>query len=692
MDLSIVIVTHNSRTPVGRCLASIERNAPSCDYETIVIDNASSDGTPAMVAETFGHVRIVANEENTGYSRGVNQGIRLSSGENILIINPDIEVQEDSIDKLIEFMGKTPDAGIAGSKLIYPDGRLQYSCRTFYTLAVLLLRRTFLGRLFPRAAALRSHLMMDYDHAESRKVDWIIGACMMVRRAALEKVGSMDERFFLYFEDIDWCYRMKNHGWSVYYVPESVMIHAYERSSARTVLAKPFLIHMISLLRYYEKWNRIFYFFRRHRGALKSIAFVASDLAAINASFLAAYFLRDLLQPLFVNRLYPLDWYFFFIIFYNLIYLLSFLFNGLYRIRRETTLTAELSLIARALFIGLAVLMASTYLTRIRIYSRMVMIGHTLIATVAAAGFRRLLRVLHRELVKARFDLKSVLIVGRREEVRPLSERLDSNPGLGINIVGHVGDDEDSLGSIEELPEIVDRFRVQEVIVLPSYHGDIGLHSFMIRSSGRMIKVRVVTPLARYFGGDVRIDELAGIHMLSIERGALFVVKRILRRAIDLVVSLILIPISALFSLLHYVYGRTSKRVRFFSETRRTVGGKTIRWRRAVDLSGREAGDLFKVSLFVQLFLGRLSLVGPPALHPRLSLDEVGSGAVGLRSGITGMWRFGGHESWQQAVENEIIDLQDWSLTKELMILARSVSFMVSGRCPEWFYSHGRDQ
>jgi len=359
MDLSIIIITYNSRLPIERCLASLEAHEPACTYETIVIDNASVDGTAGEVARRFPRVRVVANGENFGYSRAVNQGIRLSSGRAILIINPDIIVQDGSVDRLMEFMDAHADAGVVGSKLVYQDGRIQPSCRSFYTVSALLYRRTFLGKLFPRAKPLREHLMLDYDHETPRAVDWLIGACMLVRREALAKVGAMDERFFLYFEDIDWCYRMKHHGWSVYYVPASVMVHTYERSSARSILRKPFLFHMLSLLRYYEKWNRFFYAARRNRGAIKASVLVTSDLLALNVSFLAAYFIRDQLQPLFINNLYPVGWYGFFIVFYNLVFFIAFLAGGLYRVRRETPFAEEFIRVVRSVALGLVVLMAS---------------------------------------------------------------------------------------------------------------------------------------------------------------------------------------------------------------------------------------------------------------------------------------------------------------------------------------------
>jgi GT2 family glycosyltransferase/lipopolysaccharide/colanic/teichoic acid biosynthesis glycosyltransferase len=694
MDVSIIIVTHNSRSPVEACLDSLECHPPSGDYEVLVVDNASSDGTPEMIAERFTSVRLVANDENRGYSRGVNQGIRASTGRLLLIINPDIVVREGSIDRIVEFVERTPDAGIAGSKLVYPDGRLQYSCRRFYNLRVLLLRRTPLGKIFPKAEALKKHLMMDYDHATSRAVDWLLGACMLVRREAIERVGSMDERFFLYFEDIDWCYRMKNHGWSVYYVPDSVMVHSYERSSAKSVFRKPFVIHLLSMLRYVEKWNKIFYFLRRHRAAIKTFIAVLGDLVMINACFVGAYYVRMLLQPMFRYGLYPMGWYSNFVLFYNLIYFITFLFSGLYRLRRETPWLEEFSRIARATILGVAILMASTYLARVRIYSRAVVLGQAFFTILAVGGFRQMLRVFHRELIKANFDLKRVLLVGTRDEVRGLSERILSDPKLGIEIVGSISDSLDSLGAPPDIPVIVERFKVQEVIVLPSFQNSESLLPILIYSRGRMIQVRAVAPLARFLGSGALIDEYAGFSMFSIEHGVVQLFWKGLKRVVDIVVATIILPFSIVSTLFCFLFGKLTGRIRFYRERRCAARGRSIWMARAILSSGREIGDICKVGLFLKVIIGEMSLVGPPPLPAAMCRkgDVPRLGNIIYRPGITGAWRLIPEKPLAAAFEEELVSLQNWTFIEEILIMIRSFKFFFAGSYPTWFDEEGNNR
>lgn len=689
MDLSIIIVTHNSRSPIGYCLGSLIDHAPRCSHEIIVIDNASTDGTPSVISDAFESVHLVVNRKNRGYSRGVNQGIKLSKGRMALILNPDIIVQNGSLERLIEFMNGTPDAGIIAAKLLYPDGRLQHSCRTFYTFKTLLLRRTFLGRLFP--GALREHLMMDYDHEKARKVDWVTGACMLVRREAFERVGRMDERFFLYFEDVDWCFRMKNHGWAVYYVPEAVLVHRYERSSAKSMLKKPFVLHLLSLFRYYEKWDRVFYFFRRHRGSLVSLVFIVSDLAAVNISFVAAYYLRDLLQPLFRFSLYPLDWYMFFILFYNLIFFVTFLFNGLYRVRREAYWMEELVTVAKTVVLGAVILMASTYMSKVRIYSRAVVLGQAMIAVFLVAGFRQLVRAVHRELVKASFDLKRVLIVGREVEARELGSNLSASPELGIDFVGQVSDGPDSLGGKDDIAGIVEKFKIQEVMILPSFQEDESVKKFLLQSKGRVIKIRLVSPLARYLMGGVRVEEIAGTHAFSMERGISFLAWTAFKRTLDFSTGLVLLPFISFFSGVWWLYGNISRNIRFFSEIRIGAGGDRLIWPRILNAEGAEGSDFLKPRFCLLLLRGRLSLVGPPSPLPHWRLSGL-AGEIGrVRPGITGRWRVHPGNDWEKAFVEEMLELRSWSFVRETIVLARSLGLMLRGLYPEWFHEERRN-
>lgn len=252
-ELSIIIVTYNSGKFIENCLKSIfkERNL---SYEIIVVDNASTDNTLNIVEERFPSIKILKNSFNKGFAVANNQGIKINKGKYILILNPDVIVLPNSLKYLKDFMDRNLRVGIGGPKLILPDKKIQYSCRRYSTPLTHIIRGVHLNNTFKISKKIRNDFMADWDHSSCRDVDFITGACMIVRREAMEKVGLLDEKYMLYFEDQDWCLRMHKGKWKVFYIPESRMIHYHKRDSTRGIFNKYTFIHIKSMV----------YFFRKH--------------------------------------------------------------------------------------------------------------------------------------------------------------------------------------------------------------------------------------------------------------------------------------------------------------------------------------------------------------------------------------------------------------------------------------------
>lgn len=230
MDLSIIILNYKTRGLVKQCIRNVKGSVNNLDYEIIVIDNGSNDDCGQMVKENFPEIKFIQLPKNIGFAAGNNIGIKEARGEYIMLLNPDVTVLNDSINKMVEFMKTHPDVGLCGPKLINPNGTCQISCRTFQTPKLILYRRTPFGNFPTARKELRKHLMLDFDHQTNREVDWVMGACMLVRKSALDKVGLLDERFFFYVEDMDWCRRFWENGFKVYYLAETEMVHLYERA------------------------------------------------------------------------------------------------------------------------------------------------------------------------------------------------------------------------------------------------------------------------------------------------------------------------------------------------------------------------------------------------------------------------------------------------------------------------------
>jgi GT2 family glycosyltransferase len=275
MKLSIIIVSWNVRDYVLDCLHSIAENPPAGQFEVIVVDNASSDGTIEAVKNDWPQVITIANSENRGFAAANNQGIKRSKGRYVFFLNPDTLVHPHALDILTDFMDKNPDVGACGPKLLNKDGSTQRSVRRFPTFRAALHQHTIFRRIGLFRRQYHKWLMKDFTCDTQADVDQLMGAAMMVRRAVIDQIGPMDECFFMYFEEVDLCYRMKHAGWRIMFIPQAVCTHLGGQS-ARQVPVGSRITALTSLLHY----------FRKHRGRLATAVF--------NCFFKPAVILRDL--------------------------------------------------------------------------------------------------------------------------------------------------------------------------------------------------------------------------------------------------------------------------------------------------------------------------------------------------------------------------------------------------------------
>jgi GT2 family glycosyltransferase len=251
IELSIVIVNFQTKSLLESCIRSVLNSGIRPTFEIVVVDNNSKDGSAKLIGEHFTQVRLIRNNENVGFARAVNRAFRQCKGRYLLILNPDIEVTRGATNSLFDYMESHSDVALTSPKLLNADGTLQYSCRTYYNIPIILMRRTILGKLFPNHRIIRNHLMMDWDHADTREVDWVLGGAMMLRREIFsDRQIIMDERFFLYFEDVDLCLRLRKAGWKVMYYPDAVMVHHHQRASARAIWNRAKFEHLKSWLKF----------------------------------------------------------------------------------------------------------------------------------------------------------------------------------------------------------------------------------------------------------------------------------------------------------------------------------------------------------------------------------------------------------------------------------------------------------
>jgi GT2 family glycosyltransferase len=254
VDLSILIVNYNTRDLTLGCLKSVFASSTRYTYEVILIDNASRDRTVEAVEELYPQVRLIRNTDNVGFSRANNQGIKAARGRYVLLLNSDTVIQPDTLDVMLRFMDEHPEVGASGCKIVLPDGSLDKACkRGFPTPSASFYYAFGFSRLFPNVPRFNQYQLGYLDPDREYPVDCLVGAFMLVRREAIEQVGMLDEEFFMYGEDIDWCYRLKEAGWVNYYYPRTHIVH-YKGASSRK---KPYKI-------IYEFHRAMVLFHRKH--------------------------------------------------------------------------------------------------------------------------------------------------------------------------------------------------------------------------------------------------------------------------------------------------------------------------------------------------------------------------------------------------------------------------------------------
>ncbi len=248
MDISVIIVNWNTRELLLNCIRSVYETIPEIAFEVWVVDNGSSDGSPEAVKSRFPEVRLIENRQNLGFAAANNQALRQMNGRYALLLNSDAELTEHAAQNLLAFMEAAPSAGMACGQLLNPDGSRQNSFANFPSLLALVSNESLLRLLWPSRFPSKYR---DYTHPIA--IESGIGACLMIRKSAMDIVGIFDESYFFFFEETDWAYRMKRAGWGSYFVPSARIIHAQGKSAGKRAASR---IHFYrSRYIYLKKWH-----------------------------------------------------------------------------------------------------------------------------------------------------------------------------------------------------------------------------------------------------------------------------------------------------------------------------------------------------------------------------------------------------------------------------------------------------
>lgn len=645
MKLGIVIIHYNTSADLDRCLESLVVQPPTQDFQIVVVDNASDDPGLADVHRRYPECHWLLNTENVGYARGCNQGMAEVEAEYYLILNPDIVVQPGALDRLLAFADSHPRAGMVGPQLLNTDGSLQHSCRRFYTFRTLLLRRTFLGRIFPDSETVRRHLMADFDHQSSRPVDWVLGGCLLVRASAMARTGPMDERFFLYFEDVDWCYRMWQAGFEVLYTPEARFVHRHRRQSAQRRFSRSFWLHLGSLISFYEKWGMLVWLLKKWRDPLLMFVLWVLDMTGLTVAFWAAYGVRGLLGGLFAEPLYPPGEYLPLLMFSWLLASATFLLTGRYRpggLRAGRALAEHL----RQIGVVGVLLLASTYLGHQEVISRAVLLLFIpLLAVATGLGAAVFHRLLHR-LEEGHFSLERTLLVGPPDAVQAWLGQARDMAAQGVDLAGYVADpagggglpplaggDVPWLGERQDLLAVVRRYRISQVVFWDSpVVGDDGqTRDWQLVAALRRLRVRL-----RWHGGGAWLlaagarAELFGPDLSAVQSNGSGLALRVLAdRALAAGLGIVLgvlglVPLAWL-QLVRLPRGRA----RWARIVAGDIWGHEPRLQVAVNAEGLVLPLLWQWHLAGPLLRGRLAVFGPrPQVDGHLAVPRTDAEAL----------------------------------------------------------------
>ena len=683
-ELSIAVVSYHSGEALQRLLASAKEHPIAASHEWIVVDNSSGDGVAEWLSSQWPEVRVISSPRNVGYARAVNSALLAARGEHLLVLNPDIELSFGGVDAALGYLRQHPECGLIGARLLNPDGSVQHSARRFYNLTTILLRRTPLGAWFPRHRALREHLMLDDDLESPRPVDWVMGAWMLVRREAIERTGAMDGRYFLYFEDVDWCYRMWEAGFEVHYYPQAQFRHQYRRSSARG--GRTALHHIRSFVSFYDKWGALVYVAKRMRGTIELGAAVASDVLAFNLAFLAAFLTRRLLDPWFGERLFDLVDYLPLLLFSNLVALVALPLLGRYRESLRGGRIEHWLQSLRAAFIIALVVMAGTYLADTRTFSRAVLLLLLPYLMLALELLRPLrARALGGAAGSARRRAR-LLLIGDDASLGELAvevERESAHAVVAGAIGGRLPAGVRRLGDASHALEAAQRYRIDEVLVCARGEVDdelaiavreLAAHGLIVRIDHGWAGLAIGERVERVYGREwARAASPAAL-------GSQAWMKFLVDRPAGLLLCLFALPGFVLCWALGWPLGRVRvRRVERAGRRGRTLRWSQLFWRR----SGRALPGLCQLPLFAQVLAGRMSLVGPYPLPLGVEeeLGPIRRLRCAVNPGLTGFWqRELDKRSIRHIVEDDLDYLERWSLSLDLDLFLSNLPQLLGGQ------------
>lgn len=702
--LSIVIVSFNVRELLNQSLRSVQIAARELDAEIIVVDNASWDGSAAMIKTNFPEVMLITNQANIGFARANNLALKKCTGEYVVLLNPDTIVQEDTFRILMEFFQSTHGVGMAGCKILNPDGSLQLACRrSIPTPWIAFTKLVGLGKLLPKSRLFGRYNLTYLDPDEINEVEAISGSIMMTRREVIDQVGLLDEKFFMYGEDLDWCLRIRNAGFKIYYVPRTKIIHYKGSSSQRAPFDMILLFYRAMLLfvkkhfhgRYFllPQWFLILGIGLRgvvsfiHRRIVR-LKWVSVDLVFLNLSLFASILLR-------FESTGPLPSYLLVALIYSFVWLAAFYFFELYGHRR-----LDISRAMAAVAFGWMVNSTITYFGKSFAFSRAVIIMAGAFNMLLIPGWRWALVYLARKGLwqwlrnfERHYLKKRSLLVGQGKSVASLMKKISDRTQHDIEVVAALIIDSDLSAlngatdvqifhETQKLPAYIKMTEANEVILnsdVLHYAKILGLIS---QSQELGVDFRIASDHSDVIIGGKSVDYLDEVSLIDIEYRLGQPSFRFLKRCLDLIISIPVIILTLPAWLFLWLKGYRLQRFPIFHSpgVQNHVAGHSQIARHELKVivfakAGGAVSRIQKLPILLHVVTGDLSLVGrgidigqnrwQNTVHP-----------INMRPGVFSYSTLGeiaGKETDSQE-KMAIYYLKNYSVLLDLKIMFRSIT------------------
>lgn len=655
MDLSIIIVNYNVKEFLQNLLHSLQKAVQNISHEIIVVDNASDDGSIEFIREKFPYVQLISNKSNLGFSKANNEGLKIAKGKYLLIINPDTIVSEDTISKMIQFLNNHEDAGLAGCKILNPDGSLQLACRrSFPGPWTSFCKVTGLSTLFPKSKLFARYNLTYLDENETYEVDAISGSFMMMKKEVYEKVGGFDEQFFMYGEDLDLCYRIQQNGYKVYYYPGTQIIHYKGESTKRSSLDETKIfydaMHLFvkkhfssffiveSILRSAIGFRKFFAFLGRRKLAIISIIL---DLIFFNISLISA-------EKLYLRFT---DWLGFPEFSYPLILVIPALIHvsaaGLIGVYRRDSFSVLRN--TGALIISFFIISSLTFFFKQFAYSRAVFLITYIFLLFSLTAWRIILKLFFNvglEIVPSR---KRTLIVGTNNSAVLIADKLNKKfeddhiiqglIGYSHKDIGNELNGYEVVGSLDNINKVIAEKKINEVIFSTDKLSYNQMMSIVSKNTSQGVDFKLVGSSLDFLVGKASVAVLEDIPLIDIHLNISNPVSRFIKSVMDYTISS--------FALI-FIYP----------------------WVYLIEKLSRKESDFRKFILSIpSIFTGRVSLVGPKV--------QSGESKMFLgKKGLTGLWYLE-KETGGSSEKLDLIYARNQNVWLDLEILGKTLNNML---------------